>query len=544
MNDQGTSKPQLSAEKLQALLDAVDRLTSSLALEDVLRHLLAIGQDLTLSRAGSVILHDAKRNDLYFAAATGPTADGVKNIRIPVGTGKAGTVFASRLSLVENDIRDHYKAVDEKTHFVTHSMVCVPLIFGSTCYGVLQLLNKESAAGPELYDGTDLELTQRLASQATIALRNAMLFDRMLASSGLYASPEHRKDLIPLVTGDNPKPIVEQATILFVDMRGFTEFCRTLGNATHIQGHLKEFFGTLAEAVLTHGGIVNKFLGDGVLALFRGADAPARAVNCAFAMHERFGPLRDHWQKGLADDISFLDIGVGIASDEVTIGVVGDDKVSDFTIIGNAVNRAAALERRARDGKHTLCDVPTFRAVQSLVLEAAPPESIQLGSTGNKFLVYDLRGPRAAVKSGKFFVCHSHVDVARIKSEIVPMLEKYGFEAFLAEHSIRIGAEWVKIIRSEIDAADHFLVVLTDHSLNSPEVGDEIYHAFKQEPAKGQFWILPVLLDKAGDPSKLHLRLPQRQYKDLTTPDGLAEFDAILRGLAEAKVGGLRKTGA
>ena len=90
--------PQLDAAKLQALLDAVDRLTSSLALDEVLGHLLAIGQQLTSSQAGSVILHDAKQNDLYFAAATGPTAGDVKNIRIPVGKGKAGTVFARRLS--------------------------------------------------------------------------------------------------------------------------------------------------------------------------------------------------------------------------------------------------------------------------------------------------------------------------------------------------------------------------------------------------------------------------------------------------------------
>jgi class 3 adenylate cyclase len=546
--DEQPSAPQpdapskLDAAKLQALLDGVDRLTSSLTLDDVLGHLLAIGQKLTSSQAGSVILYDGERKDLYFAAATGPTAETVKNIRIPPGTGKAGTVYTSRLSLVENDLKDHYKGVDEKTHFVTHSMICVPLIFGDVCYGVLQLLNKENAGEPQSYERPDLELTQRLASQATIALRNAILFDRMLASSGLYASPEHRRELIPLVTRDDPEPLVEQATIVFADMRGFTKLCAALNNnPTHIQSRLKDFFKMLADAVLAHGGIVNKFLGDGLLAMFRGADAPARAVQCAFAMHERFGPLRDQWQTKIVRDIRMLDLGIGIATDEVTIGVIGDDKVRDFTIIGDAVNRASALEKIARNGKRTLCDVLTYNAVRQLVMEVTTPESVELVGTGQGFWAYDLRGARSAVK---FFICHSHDDIARIRASIVPLLEKYGFEAFLAEHAIRMGAEWVKIIRTAIETADHFLIVLTEHSLKSAEVSDEIYHAFKQEAAKGADWILPVLLDKAVDPSQLHLRLPQRQYEDLSTPEGLARFDAFLRDRSNGGSSQLRKAGA
>ena len=379
MDDATDPRPQLDVAKLQALLDAVDRLASALSLDDVLGHILAIGQEVTGSQAGSVILHDPRKDELYFAAATGPTAGEVKDLRIPVGKGKAGTVFARRLSIVENDLKDHYKAVDQKTHFVTQSMVCVPLVFADKCYGVLQLLNKSSPDGAGHYDKTDLELTQRLAIQATIAIRNAFLFDRMLASSGLYAAAEHRRDLVPLITGESARPIVEQATILFADMRSFTRFCRDIGNhPERIQSYLNQFFGTLADAVLANGGIVNKFLGDGVLAVFRGGDAPVRAVRSAFLIVERFGPLRDGWQESrdeiLSADISYLDIGVGIASDRITIGAVGDHKISDFTIIGSAVNLASSLERRARDGKRILCDGPTFRAVKALVSEVAGPE--------------------------------------------------------------------------------------------------------------------------------------------------------------------------
>jgi adenylate cyclase len=538
MTDPTSATTQLDASKLQALLDAVDKLTSALSLEDVLGHILAIGQELTGSRAGSVILHDPGEDELYFAAATGPTADEVKDLRIPVGKGKAGMVFTRRLSIVENDLKDHYKAVDERTHFVTHSMVCVPLVFADKCYGVLQLLNKEDGAEAKPFDKIDLELTQRLSVQAAIAIRNAFLFDRMLASSGLYAKAEHRRDLVALVTGDNPSPVVENATIVFADMRSFTRFCRDLGNnPARIQSYLNQFFAVLADAVLVNGGIVNKFLGDGLLAVFRGADAPARAVRSAFAIIEAFGPLRTRWQESteevLSEDIGYLDIGVGIATDRIIIGAVGDDKVSDFTIIGRAVNLAEALERRARDGKRVLCDGPTFRAVKTIIGEVAGPEPVQLGPADSIFQVYDLRGLREMEKRGQVFICHAHPDLDRIRELIVPPLIRCGFDIFLAETSIKIGEDWDRAIERAIKSSDFFLVAVSQHALKSSPVSDEVHFAFSLEKSKGRAWIMPVLLEPACDPSGIHWQLPRRQYKDLTSPVGVTDFEFSLRSLAD-----------
>src|SRR5262245_19605963 len=104
------TRPNLAPRKLHALLDAADRLTSTLSLSDVLTHILRIGGELTDSEAGSVILHDTEQNDLYFAAATGPSAHEVATIRIPIGKGKAGMVFETGEPIVENVIKDHYKA--------------------------------------------------------------------------------------------------------------------------------------------------------------------------------------------------------------------------------------------------------------------------------------------------------------------------------------------------------------------------------------------------------------------------------------------------
>ena len=139
------------------------------------------------------------------------------------------------------------------------------------------------------------------------------------------------------------------------------------------------------------------------------------------------------------------------------------------------------------------------------------------------------------------FVCHAHPDLTRIKDLIVPRLARHGFECFLAENSITIGEDWDKAIEKAIRSSDYFLVVVSKTALKSSPVSDEVHFAFSLEKAKGRSWIMPVLLEQqAGDPADIHWQLPRRQYKDLSTPDGIADFEAALGALAAATADGAR----
>jgi adenylate cyclase len=522
----GGRRASLPASKLQLLLDSADRLTSNLSLNSVLADILSMGEELTGSQAGSVILHDPEQDNLYFAAATGPSADEVRTIRIPVGKGKAGMVFETGEPIVENVLKDHYKAVDEKTHFVTQSMICVPLRFGTKIFGVLQLMNKIGDGA--IYDANDLEAAQRLAVQATIAIRNATLFERLLSSSGLHALPDARSDLVGIITGEDPNARLERASVMFADLRGFRIFCgAVLGNPTNIQNYLTQLFRMLAGCVLAHGGVVNKFLGDGVLALFRGADGPLRAVQCAFQMRDDFINLRRAWQRGVSRNLAFLDIGVGIASDEVMIAAVGDSKVSDFTIIGHAVNLAASLERQARDGRFVLCDVCTFEAVKAWIATHEGPIET------DEYLVYSITGLRGSVQASKIFICHSSADIDAVRRIILPVLDKYGFEFFLAESSIKIGDRWDQAVVAAIDSCDFFMIVMSKSAATSTNVSDEVYYAFQHRAKRTANWIMPVRLEPI-EPSQIHWQLGRHQYRDVATSNGIVDFDNMLKELARA----------
>jgi len=145
-----------------------------------------------------------------------------------------------------------------------------------------------------------------------------------------------------------------EVTVLMSDIRGFTTLTRQRSAAGQSELHvrqLNEYLGAMVEVVGQHGGTVDKFIGDAVMAVFgspvsRGPREEARqAVRCGLAMRAALAALNADWrQRGLAE----LDNGVGLASGPVLAGQIGSPKRMEFTVIGDTVNLAARLEAVTR----------------------------------------------------------------------------------------------------------------------------------------------------------------------------------------------------
>jgi adenylate cyclase len=145
-----------------------------------------------------------------------------------------------------------------------------------------------------------------------------------------------------------------EVTVLMSDIRGFTTLTRQRSEAGQSELHvrqLNEYLGAMVEVVGQHGGTVDKFIGDAVMAVFgspvsRGPREEARqAVRCGLAMRAALAALNADWrQRGLAE----LDNGVGLASGPVVAGQIGSPKRMEFTVIGDTVNLAARLEAVTR----------------------------------------------------------------------------------------------------------------------------------------------------------------------------------------------------
>jgi class 3 adenylate cyclase len=520
----------LGRKELLALLEGADSLNQTIGLPEVLERILRLAQKLTGAVAGSVILHDARKNDLYFAAATGPVETTLPSIRIPVGKGYAGRVFANGKPIRERDLRVdqmHYKGVDQQTSFRTKSIICVPLAYGERRYGVMQLLNKSK--GREPFTAKDVAILMRFGVQATIAIRNAALFERLLAASGLYAAPEVRADIVERMTASGISAVREFLTVLFVDLRGSTQFAQQLGSPDRLQRMISELLGMLSTQVIKHRGIVNKFLGDGLMAVFRGDGAAGDALRASFAMQEGFDELVENWRTRTSLHLKkFLGLGVGVVSEEVILGTVGTDEASDFTVIGTPVNLASALQEAARRERHVMCCSLTYQSARDLVLEAEGPIVFDLRKPtqehGIEYEVFHVKSIRTGSLRPQVFVSFSHADRGLVQRRVVDPLKKRGVDVFSFAESIPAAADWPKLIEEALERCDWFVVVVSPRAIDSEWVRGEVANALGRKKLDGR--IVPVTIDGA-DMSKVDLRLPLLQGFAVDGADAAARLEAL-----------------
>ncbi len=137
---------------------------------------------------------------------------------------------------------------------------------------------------------------------------------------------------------------VGKATILFSDIRDFTAFSERSGPQETV-AMLNGYFTVMANLVMANGGILDKYIGDAILAVYGPPFAqPADADNALHTAIEMWKALRRFNTKRAADRKETLKIGIGINSGEVVSGNIGSDKRMDYTVIGDGVNLAARLE--------------------------------------------------------------------------------------------------------------------------------------------------------------------------------------------------------
>ena len=146
-------------------------------------------------------------------------------------------------------------------------------------------------------------------------------------------------------------------SVVFADVVGFTQFAEA-ALPEQVSALLNDLFGLLSETVFRHNGVVDKFMGDCVMALFgaTGADGPdgahpSSALACAEDMHRFVESNRASWKAQYGFEIR---LGIGCATGIAVVGNLGSARRMEFTAIGDPINVAARLESLARPGQ-TLC---------------------------------------------------------------------------------------------------------------------------------------------------------------------------------------------
>lgn len=142
-----------------------------------------------------------------------------------------------------------------------------------------------------------------------------------------------------------------EVTVLFCDIRGFTPIAERL-SPEQVVSFLNEFYTLMIETTFRHGGTLDKFLGDAVMAVFgapvRHPDHAIRAVRTALDMQAAMARLNERRHR-IGDDP--IRVGIGVSLGEAVAGTVGTEERMEYTVIGDSVNLAARLEANAKPGR-------------------------------------------------------------------------------------------------------------------------------------------------------------------------------------------------
>lgn len=168
---------------------------------------------------------------------------------------------------------------------------------------------------------------------------------------------------------------------LFADVRGFTAIAASMDPESVVE-LLNGLFERLVSDIVMRGGIVDKFLGDGLLAFFGMNDArddnELRAVGAGLAMVDS---THSYTRESLVLDGRSLNVGIGIACGEVVIAPVGAKSFRQVTAIGDAVNLASRLQAIATEGEVLICP-RTHRRVEGKVVTGQSREVTLKGVSG------------------------------------------------------------------------------------------------------------------------------------------------------------------
>jgi class 3 adenylate cyclase len=455
--------------------------------------------------------------------------------QVPIEGSNAGQVFKKKESMIIDKVEEdtsHFSGVDKDTKKVTESMVCVPLIVENDCIGVMQLLNKTTGN----YSNRDRILLENFANQSAIAIRNAKHFESLVAHMGLYTTRENKNTIEQIIDEINSKAKEVFATIMFADLRGSTQLWQTfLKNPDKAQNILMEFLTMVSDEIINHDGIVNKFLGDGVLAFFRNENHAKQAIYAAISMVNIFPELRSQWDEQSKSPLDYLDIGIGIATDRVIIGSLGAEKVRDFTVFGDAVNLASMFEQQARNGKRILVDFDTYTSVKDIVHEVEGPDIVYLKkadqAVGLPYKRFHIKTLNYS-KGTKVFISHNSKDKPFVR-KLDDALRARGIDIWYDERDLIPGQPWQDQLEEIIRDAKAALILIGKDGVG-PWEKPEIQGCLNEFVGR-KMPVIPLILPDVKEKPELPMFLNQFMWIDLREGLTKANLDRLEQGISSCK---------
>ncbi len=339
-----------------ALMEITKAVSSVLSTDNLFRLVIEKSLALTNAERGSLIEFTDKGP--VFRVARTRDGQSIADPEKTVSKSIIANVHQNGEPVVTMDALNDFAGVSNTiAHLDIRSLVCAPLKVKDKVLGCIYV---DSQISEREFGGEALNLLQAFADQAAIAIDNARLYDEMIKSR------EQEKRVRQVFQKYVPADVVRRAlemdstkrlstkqvcTVLFSDIRGFTSMSERM-EPEAVVSFLNDYLQRMVDIVFDEGGIVDKFIGDAVMAVF-GAPFPkpddaVRAVRAGHRMLEELD--RFNADQAAIGGVN-IRIGIGIHTGPVIAGNIGSDKKMEYTVIGDTVNIASRVESLCKEHK-------------------------------------------------------------------------------------------------------------------------------------------------------------------------------------------------
>lgn len=291
-------------------------------------------------------------------------------------------VKTTRTAVLTNDAAMDFANSKGKSMILNRisSAMVVPLIHNDTLLGALWLDSEQLA----VFNQKELELVTSLAHQASMFIENALLAKKV--ESEIVTRERFSRLLSPnlaqqVIAGKLDVKLggsqLNECTVFNSDIRGFTR----MSDGAAPQGivdMLNEYFELMVEVLFKYEGTLDKFMGDGIMALFGAPvshpDDPIRSVQTALEMMDVLGALN---RRRVGRGETPLAIGIGIHTGPLVAGYVGSSKALSYTVIGDTANTSARLCGIAEAGQIVVSETTAARLGNRFEMQELPPAKLK-----------------------------------------------------------------------------------------------------------------------------------------------------------------------
>ena len=214
--------------------------------------------------------------------------------------------------------------------------------------------------------------------------------EKIKNAMGKYLSQDIMKNVVQNIDDIKLGGKKANVTVLFADIRGFTSMSEKM-TAEEVSVILNEYFSEIEPIITRYNGVINKFIGDAVMAIFgepiQDINHPQNAVKCACAMLKKVDQLQDKW---LFEGKPKIEIGVGINTGEAFVGNIGSEKRLEYTVIGDTVNLASRIESYNKVYKTNLLISSTTYSYVSDIADVIKIADVTIRGKAKKMDIYEV----------------------------------------------------------------------------------------------------------------------------------------------------------